>query len=345
MQAMKMTQNVSLRTLSTMRLGGSAAYVAEITDRHEISEAVSWAEAHGLPLLMIGNGSNIIWRDEGFNGLLLVNRIKQFEEQFEDDENYYVTIGAGEDWDAAVAKTVTQGMTGIEALSLIPGTAGGTPVQNVGAYGQDISQTLVSVEAYDIQTKQFVTIPKDECAFDYRTSRFKTGDHGRFFIVSITLHLIHGNPKPPFYPALQSYLDERGVVDPTPQQMRDAVIAIRRAKLPDPAQVANNGSFFRNPLIGEARALELLAAYPNMPHWPADNGVVKVAAAWLIEQIGFKGIHDDATGMAIWPTQPLVLVNEHAQHTADLIAFRQKILDAVQAKFGIALEQEPELLP
>ena len=328
-----------------MRLGGNAAYYVEIQDRHELVEALNWAEQYNLPTLMIGSGSNIIWRDEGFPGLLIVNKIMRFEEQMEDNENYYVTVGAGENWDSVVARVTEKGMTGIEALSLIPGTAGATPVQNVGAYGQEIADTLVSIEAYDSETKQFLNIPSVDCAFGYRTSRFKAGDRGRFYITAITLHLIHANPQPPFYRAVQSYFEERGITSYTPQIVRDAVIAIRQAKLPDPAKVANNGSFFGNPIIDEGQFAQLQADHPGAPGWPTDDGNVKIPAAWLIEQAGFKDFHDPETGMATWPTQPLVLVNEKAQSTAQLIAFRQKILDTIQTQFGITLEQEPELLP
>jgi UDP-N-acetylmuramate dehydrogenase len=342
---MDIRQNVSLRDYSTMRLGGTAAYLVDVHDRHEVEQAVAWAEEQGLPVMMIGVGSNIVWRDEGFPGLILVNKIMGFSEQQEDAENYFVTVGGGENWDSVVERVVAKGMTGIEGLSLIPGTTGATPVQNVGAYGQEISQTLVSVEAYDRQAKQTINIQNIDCGFAYRTSRFKTTDRGRFFITSITLHLLHGNPQPPFYGALQQYFEEHGIHDPTPQVMRDAVIAIRTSKLPDPAVVANNGSFFANPIIDEGQLAQLQAKFPDIPRWPAGEGKVKIPAAWLVEKAGFKGVHDSETGMATWPNQALVLVNEHAQSTAQLLAFRQKILDTVKQQFDITLEQEPELLP
>jgi UDP-N-acetylmuramate dehydrogenase len=342
---MNILQNVPLKLHSTMRLGGSAAYLTDIHDRHDLTEALEWAEQNNLPVMMIGGGSNIVWRDEGFPGLVLVNKIMRFEEQNEDDENYYLTVGAGENWDDVVARVTEKGMTGIEGLSLIPGTTGATPVQNVGAYGQEIAETLVSIEAYDLQLKQFVTIPAIDCGFGYRTSRFKTTDRGRFFITAITLHLMHGNPKPPFYRALQAYFEEHGITDPTPQLTREAVIAIRQAKLPDPAKVANNGSFFANPIIDQAQFTQLQADHPGIVGWPTEDGRVKLPAAWLVENAGFKAVHDEETGMATWPTQSLVLVNERATSTVQLLRFRQKILDAVSHKFGIVLEQEPELLP
>jgi UDP-N-acetylmuramate dehydrogenase len=342
---MNIQQNIPLSQHSTMRLGGAAAYYTEVNDRHELTEVLGWADQYKLPVIMIGSGSNIIWKDEGFPGLVIVNKIMGFEEQFEDQENYYVTVGAGENWDSVVARVVDKGMTGIEGLSLIPGTAGATPIQNVGAYGQEISNTLMSVQAYDTQTKQLVNIQGFDCGFSYRNSRFKSTDRGRFFITSITLHLMHANPQPPFYKALQGYFDEHQITNPTPQIVRDAVIAIRQAKLPDPAQVANNGSFFANPIIDAGQYAQLQADHPGIPGWPMDDGNIKIPAAWLMEDAGFKGIHDKETGMAIWPVHSLVLVNEKAQSTAQLLQFRQKILDKIKQQYDITLEQEPELLP
>lgn len=337
--------DVSLHHYSTMRLGGNAAYVVDVHNRADLAAAVRWAKERQLPVIMIGLGSNIIWRDEGFQGLLLVNAMRRYEAIEEDGDNVYLTVGAGEIWDDIVKRTVEAGLTGIEALSLIPGTTGATPVQNVGAYGQEIANTLVSVEAYDLTTDSFLNIPAADCGFGYRTSRFKAVDRGRFFITAITLHLMRANPTPPFYAGLQSYLDEHHVTEHTPSTIRDAVVAIRSAKLPDPAEIANNGSFFANPIVDEGQLVQLRSRYPDIPHWPAVEGSVKLSAAWLIEQTGFKDYHDEVTGMATWPTQPLVLVNEHAQKTADLLAFRQKIIDAVKNKFEVILEQEPEILP
>lgn len=342
---MQFLEHVSLRDHSTMRLGGEAAYACTVTDPADLPEALDWAAERQLPVIVVGSGSNIVWRDEGFPGLLIVNDIKGYEVTEEADGSFVVRITAGENWDSVVARTVEAGLTGIEALSLIPGTAGATPVQNVGAYGQEIADTLIDLEVYDSLTKQFVTIPASECDFAYRNSRFKSADRGRFYITSLRLRLQRGNPTPPYYRAVQQYFDEHNITDVTPAVLRDAVIDIRSHKLPDPAHVANNGSFFANPIITPEAFADIAAKYPDAPNWPTRGGLVKVPAAWLIEQAGFKDYHDDTTGMATWHTQPLVLVNEHASSTADLLAFRQKILDTVQEKFGITLTQEPELLP
>jgi len=342
---MNYLQNVSLADYSTMKLGGTADWLVEVTTKWQVSEAWQWAVERGLPIIMIGGGSNVIWRDEGFRGLVMRNRILGYDDYAEDARSHYVTIGAGENWDYVVERTVQAGLTGIEALSLIPGTAGATPVQNVGAYGQDISQTLTSVEVFDTTTGQLTNVPSEACGFSYRKSLFQTQYHDRFFITGITLHLTAGNPQPPYYAAVQQYIDIHPVTTVTPQVVRDAIIAIRTAKLPDPALVANNGSFFANPIVASGALVELRADYPDMPCWPLDTGGAKIPAAWLIEQVGFKDYHDAETGMATWPAQPLVLVNEKAHSTADLLAFKAKIVDAVQTKFKITLTQEPELLP
>jgi UDP-N-acetylmuramate dehydrogenase len=341
---MNVQQNVSLAAYSTMGLGGPAASLAEVTDRDEVAEAYAWAKDRNLPVLMIGGGSNIIWKDEGFPGLIIVNKISGYDVSQEGD-SFYLTIGGGENWDSVCERSVSAGLTGIEALSLVPGSAGATPVQNVGAYGQEIAQTLVSVEAFDTQTKQFVTIAGTDCGFSYRNSRFKSEDQSRFLIISILLKLKKDNPAPPFYASVQTYFDDHAISAYTPAALRAAVIAIRQGKLPDPAVVRNCGSFFHNPVVGYQQLEELSQRYGAVPHWAFGQDQVKLSAAWLIEQAGFKDFHDQATGMATWPRQPLVLINEAAKTTADLLAFKQKILNTVQQQFGISLQQEPELLP
>lgn len=329
-----------------MRLGGNARYAAEVTTREELKQAIDFAISNNLGWTVIGIGSNIVWRDEGFDGLLIINRIPGWEVNERDDENVYITIGAGEMWDGVVERTVALGLTGIEALSLIPGTAGATPVQNVGAYGQDISQVLLSVEAYDVQAGKFVFLSKYDCKFGYRDSVFKHEGRGRYAIAAITLHLLKSKPEPPFYDALARYFVENNITDITGNAVREAVITIRSGKLPDPAKVANNGSFFANPIIDDSKFIQIKANYPDIAAWPLDGGLAaKVSAAWLIERAGFKDAHDKVTGMGTWPQQPLVLVNEAAKSTADLISFRDKLVAKVQEMFGITLQQEPELLP
>jgi UDP-N-acetylmuramate dehydrogenase len=338
---MTILENVSLKQYSTMRLGGTARFACEVQSEQELKEALQYADMNMLAWRVIGTGSNIVWKEEGFSGLLIINRMEGFEIL---EDSVTVRIGAGMDWDAAVEKTVEAHLSGIEFLSYIPGTAGATPVQNVGAYGREISEVLVSLRAYDSVAKDFVELRADQCAFGYRTSRFKTVDAGLYIITSITLKLSQIPAKPPFYESLQAYLDEHRITDYSPASIRRAVIAVRTTRMPDPAETANNGSFFANPVISNETFKDMQAHYPDIKGWPSGNGM-KVSAAWLIEAAGFKDYHDAETGMATWDKQSLVLINEHAQTTADLLKFKQKIVDAVHAKFLITLEQEPELLP
>lgn len=340
-----MLQDISLAKHSTMRLGGKAKYLVNITEKSDIPNALDWAAERKLPVIMIGGGSNIIWKDSGFKGLVMVNKIMGFSIKKATVDEYFVSVGAGEDWDETVARTVAKGLHGIEGLSFIPGTAGATPVQNVGAYGQDVSQTLISVEAYDTKTKKFVMIPADSCGFSYRASRFNGRDKGRFYITSVTFSLSKENPTPPFYDSLQRYIDQMGITKFTPKVIREIVIAIRSSRLPDPAKVANNGSFFGNPTVSATKFKSLRKKFPTLPGWENKDGSYKIPAGWLLEQAGYKGFHDLKTGMATWKHQALVLVNEKATTTADLLAFRDRIIKDIDHKFGITLKQEPELLP
>lgn len=342
---MNVRQKVSLKDYSTIKLGGFAQYEVDIISREDLQAALSWANGQHVPVIMVGTGSNIVWKDEGYNGLLLVNRIAGFDVIEQNADGAFIKIGAGENWDEVVKQSVDMGMSGLEQLSLIPGSAGATPVQNVGAYGQEISNVLVSIEAYDNLEHKFVTISPSDCAFGYRTSRFKTTDKGRFFISSIVVHLTKMMLNLPSYSDLNDYLEKNNIINPSSKQIRDAVIAIRTAKLPDPAKYPNVGSFFTNPTISRSDFEDLRSRFPLIRSWDMPNDQVKLSAAWLIENAGFKSYKDEETGISTWPTQPLVLVNESAKSTADLMKTKQKIIDAVRVKFGISLVQEPELLP
>jgi UDP-N-acetylmuramate dehydrogenase len=342
---MNIFQKVSLKDYSTMRLGGVAQFLVEISNKEELVEAVTWAQSEKLNMLMIGKGSNIIWRDEGYGGLILVNDIQGFETFSDDQESLYVTVGAGEDWDFVVKRTVDLGYSGIESLSLIPGKAGSTPIQNVGAYGSEIANTLVSVEAYDTKTNEFVNIPASECGFSYRSSRFKEKDKNRFFITAVTLKLSQRRAEPPFYGAVQRYLEENNIDKVTAKVIREAVVSIRESKLPDPSIVPNCGSFFTNPIIDADSFKTILNDHPTITYWEMDKDNYKLSAGWLIEEAGFKAVNDPDTGISTWPTQSLVFVNTSAESTSDLIKFEEKVVKDVRRKFGVSLVQEPELLP
>ncbi len=351
---MHLLENVALSGYSTMRLGGLAAYFAEITKPSEIYETVAWSEEHRLPLVMIGEGSNTIWLDDGFKGLVLKNKIVGFDMKPFDENTAYVEVGAGENWDSVVERVVSAGYSGIESLSLIPGSAGSAPVQNIGAYGQELATTLITLQAFDLHSRQMVTMRGSDCAFGYRTSRFKTTDRERFLITSLTLQVTKEAPTTPFYKDVEEYFSQHEITKFTPLAVREAVIAIRTAKLPDPSSVANCGSFFQNPVISREELDSLLDSHPELaqanpkwpqkPYWLLDDTHAKLSAARLMELVGFDGVHDSETGIGQWPNQNLILVNEHAQSTAQLLDFKQKIIAAVYEKFSITLQQEPELI-
>lgn len=343
---MHILENVSLKNHSTMQLGGRARWLAEAHTEDEVQELFENAKSKNLNFIMIGQGSNIVWRDEGFSGLVIVNKIMGRQIISQDSLEVTVKIGGGENWDEVVKRAVSRGWSGIEFLSKIPGTAGAAPVQNIGAYGAELSETLLEVEAFDTKKESFIKISNEACGFSYRNSRFKTRDKGRFLITKIVLRLRKTNPKPPFYEALEEYFKQHPADKYTPAEVRQAVTAIRAVKLPDPSLVKNNGSFFTNPLVSRDRFEELKTRYPGIKGWPAaDKERVKLAAGWLVEQAGFKDMHDPQTGMATWKGSALVMVNENARTTADLLAFKMKITDKVAQMFGVNLEQEPELLP
>lgn len=331
--------NIPLKNHTTMQLGGPARFMADVHSTEELQQLHTNAEAHHLPFLILGGGSNIIARDEGYDGLVVRIRIPGFEIVGDDPSSTTIKIGAGENWDSVVERTVAMNLSGIEAMSAIPGTAGATPVQNVGAYGQEIADTLVSLEALDVQTNIPVTLTNEDCRFGYRDSIFKGLQAGQYIITSITLKLSKNYPHPPFYESLQAYLDEHHITQYTVQTIRDAVIAIRSEKLPDPRVLANTGSFFKNAIVERWLVDELKAQYPDLRAYEMDGGRFKIPTGWLIDKAGLKGAQ--LHGMRVYEKNALVLVNDSAQGYADLAAARDEIIGKIRDTFRIVIEQEP----
>jgi UDP-N-acetylmuramate dehydrogenase len=342
---MKIQADISLADYSTMRLGGLAKNLVEVENEAQLTEAVEFAKNNKLPIHVIGEGSNTIFSDSAFSGLAIVNKITGLEVS-EANGELSLRIGAGENWDAVVAKTVEAGFGDIAALSKVPGSAGAAPVQNIGAYGQQISDSIISVRALDLQSGEYVEILRTSCNFSYRHSRFNLEDKGRFIITYIKLQLSRKNVSPPFYADVEHYfaVHDIAIDSVTPQNLRDAVTEIRANKLPDPTQVANTGSFFGNPVVTEEQFASLITEHPELRSHTTDDGKLKLYAGQLIEIAGLKNYHDKETGMATWKNQSLVLVNEHAKKTSDLLQFRQKVIANVQATSGITLVQEPEFV-
>ncbi len=331
--------NIPLKNYTTMRLGGSARFMTDVHTPEEVAQACKNAIGQELPIFILGGGSNIIVHDEGFNGIVIHNKIRGFEVISDEPGKTLVRIGAGENWDEAVKRTVDMNLSGIEALSAIPGTAGAAPVQNIGAYGQEIADSLVSLAAYDIQTDRFIELQNADCAFSYRHSIFRGEAAGRYVILSITLQLYKTAPQPPFYAAVQDYFDKNNITLYTPQAIRDAVRVIRADKLPDPAILPNAGSFFKNAIVEDWQLTDLRQQYPDMPVYDMPDGRFKIPSGWLIQEAGLKG--QTLHGMHVHDKNALVLINESASSYADLAAAREEIIGAVRDKFRITIEQEP----
>jgi len=348
---MKIRENVLISSLTTMRLGGAARYVVEVETPEDVRAAYKFAEERKLPTWVMGGGANTIGRDEGFDGVVILNKIKgifaQCGEQMvalddlteEDFGEEIILMGmGGEIWDDVVQLACEHGYTGIEALSKIPGTLGAAPVQNIGAYGQEVSQVVENVVAFDTRAKDFVVIKKPEMGLGYRKSRFNHGPEvGRYFIVSVTMRLRKGQLAPPFYNSLQRYIDGHGETDFSPRNVRRMVSEIRGAKLPDPEKVASAGSFFKNVYLDKTAADE--AEAKGIPIWRNEDGRGKINSGWLIEQCGLKG--KALYGFRVSEKAALVLINESSDCYADLARARAEITDSVFGKFGYRLEQEP----
>jgi UDP-N-acetylmuramate dehydrogenase len=336
---MEVHTNIPLKNFTTMRLGGPARFMVEARSPEEVKAVYDNAASKNLPIFILGGGSNVIAKDDGFPGIVIRVRVPGFDIVADDINTTTIKIGAGENWDLVVKRTVDMHLSGIEAMSMIPGTSGAAPVQNVGAYGQEIADTLVSLEAYDSETKSFVVLQNEACGFAYRDSIFRGDQKGRYIITSITLKLSKNIPQAPFYDAVQSYFDTHNIKLFTSQTVRDAVIAIRTEKLPDPTVRPNTGSFFKNALVDNWRLDELKTAFPDIKVFDMGNGTSKVPTGWLIEKAGLKGklLH----GMRVHDKNALVLINESASGYADLAAARDEVIGAVRDTFRIQIEQEP----
>jgi UDP-N-acetylmuramate dehydrogenase len=347
-------EHVLLAPYTTLGVGGEARYFVECGSAEEAAAALTWARERRLAVYVLGGGSNVVFSDAGFPGLVLRVAIGGIE--FRDGPAPEVTAGAGADWDELVRGTVERGWTGIECLSGIPGTVGGTPIQNVGAYGQEIAETLVSVSCLDRTILERRTFAATECAFGYRDSRFKRADRGRFVVLDVTLRLARGRRPRLRYPELQQAVGGPAGLEAEPpeaavRRVRQAVLALRRGKsmVLDPADpnTRSVGSFFMNPVLSTAAFADLTARWRALgepgaiPTYPADGGV-KVPAAWLVERAGFpKGYRRGGAGIST--RHALALVNLGGT-SAELLALAQAVTEAVQQKFGIRLEYEPELV-
>ncbi len=331
----------ALSELTTLRLGGPATELVEAADETSLVDAVRSADAAGTPVLVVGGGSNLVVADSGFAGRVVVVRHGGVRVESDLCGGALVEVGAGQDWDELVATAVERGWVGIEALSGIPGTTGATPIQNVGAYGQEVSQTLARVRTWDRSLGGVRTFAAADCGFGYRTSRFKR-DPGRFVVLGATFQFSLGDRGAPVQYAELARTLGIEVGDRAPaREVRDAVLDLRRGKgmVLDPADhdTWSTGSFFTNPVLPAAELPE------GAPSWPLEDGLVKTSAAWLIERAGFaKGYGTDRVRLSSRHT--LALTNRGGATTAELLDLAREVRDGVRDRFGIILENEPVLV-
>lgn len=349
---MEFRQRVALAPFTTFHIGGPAAWFAEATSEADIDAAVRFAAERSLRLFVLGGGSNLLVADEGFDGLVLRIALRGVHVETEDRDTVVMSAAAGEDWDALVARSVEESLAGMECLSGIPGTVGGTPVQNVGAYGQEVSRTIRSVRAYDRHAKSWVDLGADECGFAYRRSRFNHGpDLDRFIVSRVDFALRQNAPAAVTYADLKQYFAAHGRTTPTLAEVREAVLAIRLGKgmvvTPDNPERFSAGSFFKNPVVPAASLPQIAAAVhvnePDVPRYPAGPNEVKLPAAWLLERAGFvKGYRLGRAAVSTRHT--LALTNQGNATAADVLRLRDTIQARVRELFGVALEPEPVML-
>lgn len=336
---MQIKKNIPLKDLTTMRLGGPAKFMVEVKSVDDVKQAHQFALDKKLPFFVIGAGSNLIAQDNGYKGVLIKMSILGQEIIQETADSLTVTIGAGEIWDDIARQFSEQDWSGIEAMSGIPGTAGATVIQNVGAYGQEIVDTLQTVQVYDTTTKQPVTLTTEDCRLAYRDSIFRSEALGRYIVTSITIQLTHTQLQPPLYTSLQRYFDERQSNDYSPSAIRRAVLAVRASKLPDPIETPNSGSFFKNALIDQDQANKIKTFDDQAPIFRVDEHFFKIPSGYLIEKAGLKG--QSLFGFKIHDQNAVILVNESATSYQDLVQAREAIIQKVAEKFQIKIEQEP----
>jgi|SRR5215469_1882560 len=332
-------RDVPLESHNTFRVPARAARYAELRVATSLPELLSRRELKSMPVLALGEGSNLLFTRD-FDGLVL-HVANSGVHVLKDGASARVRVAAGENWDGFVRWSLEQGFCGLENLTLIPGTVGAAPIQNIGAYGVEVREFIAAVEAWDRKRQEFVQLDNADCAFGYRDSVFKR-DPQRFIITAVDFDLPRDRPLRLGYAGVQGELEAMGVRDPKPGDVSLAVETLRRRKLPDPAITGNAGSFFKNPVLPETRAADLLRAYPKLPTYHSSEGSTKISAAWLIETCGFKGVRDGDAGVS--DKHSLVLINYGHATGAEVWALALRIRDAVAARFGISLEPEPIIL-
>ncbi len=335
--SMVIKNNVSLKPYNTFGVDARAGYFAEVKSVSDLKKAFRFIGEKEISFLILGGGSNVLFKNN-FDGMVLLNRMSGIETIDESADFVMLKVAGGEPWPDLVDYCVGQGLGGIENLSNIPGTVGAAPIQNIGAYGVEVKEVVEEVEVFDLQNGQTHTLSNRQCEFAYRSSVFKTSARGRYFVLSVKLKL---SKKPVInlsYAPLKKMFESRNIESVSIKEVSAAVKHIRKSKLPDPENMGNAGSFFKNPVVTKAELQNLLKKYGDMPYYPFGGNSFKLAAGWLIEQCGFKGKHMGNAG--VHEKQALVIVNHGHASGEEILNLAMEVKHSVAEKFGIELEFE-----
>ena len=335
---MEIRENISLKPFNTFGIEVNATQFVEVEQVSQLKEIL---QKNKLPLLILGGGSNVLFT-QNFNGLVLKNQLKGKSLFSENEQEVIIKVGAGEVWHEFVLYCIDKGYAGVENLSLIPGSVGASPIQNIGAYGVEVKDVIVEVEAMNLKDYSIKTFSNSACEFDYRSSIFKTTEKENYFIIAVTFRLTKNARLNTSYGAIADELKSMNVQHPTIKDISNAVITIRTTKLPDPKKIGNCGSFFKNPTVTENVKNKILEIYPDAPYYPQTNGCYKLAAGWLIEKCGWKGKRIDNYGVHVY--QALVLVNYGGAFGSDIFSLSEAIIQSVLTTFGIKLEREVNII-
>jgi len=328
--------NVDILPFNTFGISVKAKQFVRFSSIAELKEIFSAKDA-SIPFMILGGGSNVLFTKD-FDGLILKNEIEGFEILDKDGDDVLVKAGAGENWNSFVLKTINLNLGGLENLTLIPGSVGASPMQNIGAYGREIKDVFHSLEAYHIESGELHVFDRDACEFGYRESVFKRKLRNQYVIVSVTYRLTTKHQLNTSYGVIEAELSKLGISKPTIKDVSNAVATIRRSKLPDPAVIGNAGSFFKNPVVSADLFNAILENYPSAPSYPVGDGYVKLAAGWLIETAGWKGRRFVTYG--VHELQALVLVNYGGASGKEIIDLSSEIIASVESMFNVALERE-----
>lgn len=340
-EPLEIQEDVDLAPLTTFKVGGKARFFTEVVEKGQAIAALKFAHDRSVPVFVLGGGSNVLIADRGFHGLVIKIAILGIERTDHPDGTVNLSVGAGEDWDRLVKYCVDHGLAGIECLSGIPGSVGGTPVQNVGAYGQEVSESIISVTCLDRQTYEVRTVENAECGFAYRTSIFNTTAKDQFVVLAVNFRLAPGGAAKVEYKEL---LERFGNLEPSLSDVRAEVLKIRRSKSmvvdEDDPNSRGAGSFFKNPIVSLAEYQRLESRFGNVPSFPVATNNVKIPAAWLIENAGIKkGFVFRQAGVSANHT--LAIVNRGHATARDVLDLKMLIQEAVSDKYGIELQPEP----